>query len=190
MEKPPMLGKNIQKFRTAQSLTLNVLSERSGVSKAMLSQIEADKVNPTIATIWKIAQGLGIAIQDILEGTNEPRRKFQLNKYENITVLDTDEEGILIHVLSPLSMVGDLEMYMLTFQPGKILQSEAHFPESEEFLTLISGTLRVCAGSRKTVMQKGDFLTYHCDIEHSIENIGEDPAVVHMVVRYNSAPGT
>lgn len=185
-----MVGKNIQKFRNAQNLTLNVLSERSGVSKAMLSQIEADKVNPTIATIWKIAQGLGIAIQDILEGTSEPRRKFQLNKYENITILDTEEEGVLIHVLSPLSMVGDLEMYTLRFKPGKALVSEAHFPKSEEFLTLISGRIEVTAGKNISVMEKGDFLTYHCDIEHSIKNIGDEDALVHMVVRYNSSPSS
>ena len=56
MENPPMIGKNIQRIRNSRKLTLNVLSERSGVSKAMLSQIESDKVNPTVATVWKIAQ--------------------------------------------------------------------------------------------------------------------------------------
>ena len=56
MQTPPMIGKNIQRIRSARKLTLNVLSERSGVSKAMLSQIESDKVNPTVATVWKIAR--------------------------------------------------------------------------------------------------------------------------------------
>ena len=54
MEHPPMIGKNIQKLRTARSLTLNVLSERSGVSKAMLSQIESNKVNSPISTLSKV----------------------------------------------------------------------------------------------------------------------------------------
>ena len=50
--------------------------ERSGVSKAMLSQIETNKVNPTIATIWKIARGLNIEIQDILD--SKPSTKTRL----------------------------------------------------------------------------------------------------------------
>ncbi len=54
---PPQIGSNIQRIRKEQGLTLEVLAERSGVSKAMLSQIESDKVNPTVLTIWKIALG-------------------------------------------------------------------------------------------------------------------------------------
>ncbi len=186
MEKPPMIGKNIQRIRSAQKLTLNVLSEKSNVSKAMLSQIESDKVNPTIATVWKIAQGLGVEINELLAGAREPNRKFQHERQENITTLDTEEEGVLIHVLSPLSMVGDLEMYILTFEPGSSLQSEAHFLKTEEFLTVLEGEVQVTAGKNRTRMGRGDFITYHCDIEHSIENTGNSQASVHLVVRYNS----
>lgn len=74
MQTPPMIGKNIQRIRSARKLTLNVLSERSGVSKAMLSQIESDKVNPTVATVWKIARGLNVELNDLLEADDEPKR--------------------------------------------------------------------------------------------------------------------
>jgi len=185
MDKPPMIGKNIQQLRNTQGLTLNVLSERSGVSKAMLSQIESDKVNPTIATVWKIAQGLGVEIHTLLAGSSEPKRKFQVNRYENITTLDTDDEGVHIHVLSPLSMVEDLEMYILTFDAHATQNSEAHFPKTEEFLTVLKGHIRIKAGSNTSDLRKGDFISYHCDIEHSIENIGNSEAKVHLVVRYN-----
>ena len=190
MDHPPLIGKNIQKIRNSQNLTLNVLSERSGVSKAMLSQIESNKVNPTIATVWKISQGLGVEIHALLEGTDEPKRKFSINRYENIVTLDTDEEGVLIHVLSPLSMVGDLELYMLTFEPGAILRSDPHFPNSEEFITVIKGQVKVTAGKNVTELRKGDFIAYHCDVDHSIENSGTGKTVVHMVVRYNKSSAT
>ncbi len=185
MERPPKIGKNIQQLRNSQGFTLNVLSERSGVSKAMLSQIESDKVNPTVATVWKIAQGLGVEIHSLLAGDTEPQRKFRINRYENITTLDTDDEGVHIHVLSPLSMVEDLEMYILTIAPGASLSSDAHFPKTEEFLSVIKGEVRVRAGSNTGDLKKGDFISYHCDIEHSIENIGKSEAKVHLVVRYN-----
>ncbi len=190
MDHPPMIGKNIQKIRNSQNLTLNVLSERSGVSKAMLSQIESNKVNPTIATVWKISQGLGIEIHAILEGAKEPKRKFNVNRYENIVILNTDEEGVLIHVLSPLSMVEDLELYMLTFDPGAVLSSEPHFPNSEEFITVIKGQVKVTAGKNVTELKKGDFIAYHCDVDHSIKNSGTGKTVVHMVVRYNKSSVT
>ena len=190
MERPPMIGKTILRIRNSQNLTLNVLSERSGVSKAMLSQIETDKVNPTVATVWKIAQGLGVEIHDLLSGGNDQRKKFHVNRYENITTLDTDEEGVLIHVLSPLSMVEDLELYMLTFETWTSLNSDPHFPNSEEFLTVIKGTVSVQAGNNETELKKGDFIAYHCDVPHAIRNTGAGKAVVHLVVRYNDSPAT
>lgn len=187
MESPPMIGKNIQKLRNARNLTLNVLSERSGVSKAMLSQIESDKVNPTIATVWKIARGLSVDLQDLLDSNGTPKRKFAVNRSEAIKVLDTAEHGVTIKVFSPLEMAGDLEMYMLTFDPKSALASEPHFPGTEEFLTVHKGVVKVAAGANSTELHKGDFLAYHADIEHVIANEGTGPAVISMVVRY--APG-
>jgi len=179
-----MIGRNIQEIRKQQGLTLGVLSEKSGVSKAMLSQIEAEKVNPTIATVWKIAQGLDVDINTLLKGTAEPLRKFVVTRSDSITRLDTEEEGVHIKVLSPISMVEDLEMYLVTIKNGGKLESSPHFAGTEEFLTILQGKVRVTAGKNATELSSGDFIRYNCDIEHAIENIGSEEAVVHMVVRF------
>lgn len=182
---PPPVGKNMKRLRKEAALTLDVLAERSGVSKAMLSQIEAERVNPTVATVWKIAQGLGVEINELLAGSAEPVRKFHLTRKDNITVLDTDERGLHIKVLTPMQMVEDLEMYLLTFVPGGALRSAPHFPQTEEFLTVFEGAIRVRAGERDAELGEGDFIRYQCDVEHDIENISDGPSVVHMVVRFH-----
>lgn len=185
METPPPIGKNIQKFRQARHLTLNILSERSGVSKAMLSQIESDKVNPTVATVWKIARGLNIDINDILEANPQPKRDFIVNPTAtNGHIIETTENGVKIRILSPLNMVEDLEMYLITFDPHSSLPSEPHFSGTQEFLTIIKGSVSVKAGHNECTLKKGDFLMYHCDIDHTITCSGNSPAILHMVVRY------
>lgn len=183
--RPPQIGSNIQTIRKHHNLTLDMLSEKSGVSKAMLSQIESDKVNPTVATVWKIAQGLAVDINTLLQGSNEPVRKFTVTRSRNVTTLDTDEEGLHIKVLSPITMVEDLEMYLLTFKPGGALHSSPHFPQTEEFLTIFEGRVRVAAGDNVTDLEPGDFISYHCDVDHSIENLSDKRAVLHMVVRFH-----
>lgn len=184
--KPPVIGKNMQSLRKQQNLTLDVLAEKSGVSKAMLSQIESEKVNPTVATVWKIAQGLGVEINELLKGETVSPRRFKVLREDRITRLDSDEPGVHIKVLSPISMVEDLEMYYVTFRPRGILRSEPHFPNTEEFLTVIRGEVRVQAGENTSDLKAGDFITYHCDVPHSIENLSAgDEAEVHMVVRFN-----
>lgn len=183
--KPPLIGKNIQKLRKARGLTLDVLSERSGVSKAMLSQIEQEKANPTVATVWKIAQGLDAEINSLLGAEGEGARRFRVVRRDEILKLETDEPGIHLRVLSPVSMVEDLEMYLLSFEPHAVLRSAPHFPRTEEFLTVIDGAVRVTAGDNVSDLAAGDFVTYHCDVEHDIENLGDRCATVHMVVRFH-----
>ncbi len=184
VRQPPLIGGNIRRLRKEAGITMDVLAERSGVSKAMLSQIESEKVNPTVATVWKIAQGLAVDINELLAGSTGPVRKFHVTTRDDITVLDSDEEGLHISVLTPIQLVEDLEMYLLTFKAGGALRSAPHFPRTEEFLTVISGAVRVRAGERDAVLTEGDFIRYQCDVDHDIENTFQGESRVHMVVRF------
>ncbi|RKX79751.1 MAG: XRE family transcriptional regulator [Spirochaetes bacterium] len=186
-KKPPQVGKNIQKIRKNHKMTLDVLAEKSGVSKAMLSQIESEKVNPTIATIWKIAQGLDVEINALFSGQEEMLRKFEISRKNDITKLDTDENNVHIRVFSPISMAEDLEMYMFILEPKKAHYSAPHAPRTEEFLTILEGRCRVTAGSKTEILEEGDFIYYHADIEHSLENLSEGETKIYMVVRFKKS---
>ena len=181
---PPSIGKNTKKERLYQQLTMDDLAAASGVSKAMLSQIESDKVNPTIATMWKIAHALKVDFNVLLKGEGEKTRKFTVNRREDITTLDASAEGVYIKVLSPISMSEDLELYTLTFKPKAILCSIPHYPETEEYLTVLRGKVKVTAGAKSAVLHEGDVLVYQCDIEHTIENISTKESMLYMVVRF------
>lgn len=181
---PPSVGRNIQRIRKQQQLTLGVLAERSGVSKAMLSQIESEKVNPTVATIWKIARGLEVELDALLKDTGTPVRKFLVSRREELGRLDPRENGPHVQVLSPLAMAEDLEIYLFTFEPGAALRSQPHAPQTEEYLTVLDGRLRVGAGDKSAELEAGDFIIYNCDVDHSIENIASGPSRVHMIVRF------
>ena len=58
LETPPKVGSEIQRIRLQHNLTLDQLAVKSGVSKSILSQIERDLSNPTLATIWRITKAL------------------------------------------------------------------------------------------------------------------------------------
>jgi transcriptional regulator with XRE-family HTH domain len=182
---PPQIGSNIQRIRKEQGLTLESLAERSGVSKAMLSQIESDKVNPTVLTIWKIARGLDVELDAILKGSWEPARRFSVTRKDDAVILDAPDDGPHIQVYSPLSMAEDLEIYQLTFDAGAALVSGPHAPRTEEYLTVLEGHVRVEAAGKKAELGPGDFITYHCDVDHVIENPSDEPARIHMVVRFH-----
>ena len=182
--KPPAIGVNVKRQRLEQKMSLDKLAEASGVSKAMLSQIESAKVNPTVATMWKIAHALKVDFNLLLKGKGDKVRKFEINRHEDLTTLDADEEGVHINVLSPITMAEDLELYILTFQPESILTSSPHYPDTEEFLTVLDGEIEVTAGKNSTVLKKNDVLIYQCDVNHSIKNLSSKESKVYLVVRF------
>jgi quercetin dioxygenase-like cupin family protein len=123
----------------------------------------------------------------LINSDANPKRKFVVSRAESTISLDSNDHGVLIKVLSPIDMVDDLEIYMLTFEPKSSLPSEAHYPGTEEYLSVVKGSIKVEAGGNTTDLHKGDFIAYHSDIEHVISNVSSSQAVVHMVVRYTQA---
>ncbi len=189
-ENAPLIGKNIQRIRKKRQLTLDVLSERSGVSKAMLSQIESEKVNPTVATVWKIARGLEVELDALLKGKSESIKKFIVIRKGNTAVLDTVKDSLHVQVLSPIEMAEDLEIYILTFDKSSLLHSKPHEPKSEEYLTVLEGAVRVKVGTSESELHAGDFIIYSCDVDHLIENIYNGISRIHMIVRFSKKQWT
>jgi len=65
------LGKTIQRLRKAYNLSLSELAEQSGVAKSIISQIERNETNPTLATIWRLSQALDVSIERVLAAGDE-----------------------------------------------------------------------------------------------------------------------
>src|SRR3984893_17726270 len=65
------LGKTVQRLRKAYNLSLSELSEQSGVAKSIISQIERNETNPTLATIWRLSQALDVSIERFLAASDE-----------------------------------------------------------------------------------------------------------------------
>jgi XRE family transcriptional regulator, regulator of sulfur utilization len=65
------LGKTIQRLRKAYNLSLSELAEQSGVAKSIISQIERNETNPTLATIWRLSQALDVSMERVLASVEE-----------------------------------------------------------------------------------------------------------------------
>lgn len=180
---PLVIGKNVRKERHERHLSLDELSASSGVSKATLSQIESGKVNPTVATLWKIAQSINVDLHALIMGESEKIKIFSVSRGEDLPQL-ASVDGVDIRVLSPISFAGDTELYLLDLAPGASLESQPHSPGSMEILAVSSGKFRIHAGKRSAELKAGDVLTYQCDVPHRIENISETPSQLYMTVKF------
>lgn len=180
MGQPPPIGRNIINLRKQKGMSLDELAKRSGVSKSMLSQIEQDKTNPTVITAWKIALALDVSIQELME--SGPGNIIEIIRCDDTPVIFSEDKSCVIKINSPIHMTDNLELYQMTFKPHGKHASMPHFPKAEEFLTVISGKLKVTSGDRSTLLNKGDSARYRADVEHVIENISDETSEAYLVV--------
>jgi XRE family transcriptional regulator, regulator of sulfur utilization len=181
----PDLGKNIAVIRKSRNLSLEELSKRSGVSTGMLSQIEQEKVNPTVAVVWKIAYGLDVPFNELLAQEEEPQIFNLIHKNEAV-ILERDNGRCVFRIISPLSMAEKLELYTLQLKRGGVLESKAHAKGTEEFITVFTGRAAIEVNGREAVLEAGDSIHFHADIDHTIRNLLDGDSMLSMVVRYPS----
>lgn len=179
---PPQVGINIMNHRKQINISLDELSKRSGVSKSMLSQIEQEKTNPTVITLWKIARALDVPMEELMETGNDSQ--IEVLRCDDAPVTYSEDKSCIIRINSPIHMADNLELYFMSFKPRGHHNSTPHFPNVEEFFTVISGKFRITSGNKSTVLNQGDTARYRADLDHSIENLTDKQAQGYLVVLF------
>ncbi|MEH6438284.1 helix-turn-helix domain-containing protein [Massilia sp. DD77] len=179
---PPEVGATLQRLRLARGLTLEDLSRIAGVSKSMLSQIEREKANPTIAITWRLANALGVQISELLSSEVRPTELIRVVDAHEIPTLPGAHAGYSLRILGPMDLAGKYEWYELTLAPGGALASQAHDPGTSEHLSVVIGSVELEVGDEKKKIRHGGTARYPADQDHVIRNAGKTEAKALLVV--------
>lgn len=175
------IGGNIRKFRTARSMTLEDLATVSGISKSMIGQIERGDANPSISTIWKIANGLKVSFSSLI--SVEEVGTGVIDKSEVSVMLTTDGQFENVPFF-PFSAGRNFEMYEVIVQPGASLDSDNHPPKTQEFIIVFSGTLILEKDKESHVIRPDQAYQFTADIPHRYSNIGSEEVKFALVLYY------
>jgi transcriptional regulator with XRE-family HTH domain len=174
------LGKTIQRLRKAYKLSLSELAEQSGVAKSIISQIERNETNPTLATIWRLSQALDVSIERVLAAHEDDPFVERVTRADTPS-LSSEDGKVRLAITGWIRTVEWLQWYELTAEPGGELDSEGHQRGSIECLTVLSGALEVEVGGRIERVEAGGTVRYRCDRRHTIRNRGSATARATMV---------
>lgn len=177
------LCERVKEQRQKRHWTLEQLSDASGVSRSMLSQIERGQANPTLTVACRIAQAFGISIGDLVE---EPWAASGISviRADDPAHIFRSDDKCQIRTLSPLNMEKNIEFYEIMLAPGASIDSAPHFDGTKEFLTIQKGAMKVLSGSDRCELKKGDSAHYRADVPHSIRNNTKSDAHAFLVVTY------
>lgn len=178
------IGERAKAARKNAGMTLDALSRASGVSKAMLSQIEQNKANPTVVVLNKIAIALNKSIGDLIDQP-APATLFDIVRSGDPHHVWTSNQACSGRSLSPLWMEKNLEFFELSFPRKGELLSKPHAAGTIEIATVVKGEVEVRSGDKRIHLLAGDSATYSADTEHHLRNIGRGEANIFLVVSYS-----
>lgn len=180
MDLGKLIGANLKQLRTERNLTLGQLSALSGISKAMLSDIEKGSGNPTINTIWKIANGLKVPFTRLMEGS-EPGAT--LVRGEEV-LPQTEEEGhYRVYCYFPGGSGRSFELFAMELDPHCANTSAGHLAQAQEYVYVTSGQLCLETGGQEYLLNPGDALAFDSTVEHTYRNRGET-MVTGLIINY------
>lgn len=174
------LGKTVQRLRKAYNLSLSELSEQSGVAKSIISQIERNETNPTLATIWRLAQALDVSIERVLQAAEDEPFVDKTSKGDT-PILTSDDGKCRLSIIGWIKTVEWLQWYEFSADPGGVLESDPHQRGSIECLSVREGELEVEVAGVIEKAKAGETLRYRCDRPHTIRNVSDKPAQATMV---------
>lgn len=181
------VGENLKRLRAERGWSLDELSSRSGVSKAMLHQIELGKSIPTIAVVWRVAHGLRVPFSDLLA---QPKASSDVLLRRAEAKLLTNADGTFSsRALFPFhGPARSAEFYELRIAPGGVEAAAAHAHGTTEYLALVAGAVEVLAEGERWSLAAGDCLVFAADRPHSYRNAGEREAQLFLMMTY-ALPG-
>ena len=175
-----LVSENIKRIRQEKNLSLGDVAKLSDVSKSMLAQIERGEGNPTLSTLWKIANGMQVSFNTLIA---QPKLPYKVTKLAEIEPILDMNGG-----LKNYSLFSDIENNFSVYQieVGKEISwiSEAHLCGTAEFVIVIQGTLEIKLEEKTFILKKGENLWFKADVPHGYCNLDEGTTIFHNIL-YN-----
>ncbi len=182
----PVVGGNLRRLRLRRGLSLEKLAQRSGVSRAMLGQIELGQSAPTINVLWKIARALDVTFATLIQAREAGGTTVL--KRESAKVLASAGGAFTSRALFPFDGPRRAEFYELRLAPRASESADAHASGTIENLVVNAGQLELVLGATEPGethrLGTGDAIVFGADVPHVYVNVGSGDCVMYLVMTY------
>lgn len=178
----PVVGANLRRLRTRRGLSLERLAQISGVSRAMLGQIELGQSAPTINVLWKIARALEVTFSALISSRTQAGA-LVLRSAES-KLLTSKDRSFSSRALFPFDEPRRVEFYELRLAANCVEDADAHPPGTTENLVVTAGTVEIDVGGDTHRLDAGDSILFEADTPHAYRNPGQNESVMYLVMTY------
>lgn len=160
-------------------------SQKTGVSKAMLGQIERGESSPTIATLWKIASGLDVSFSSFVEDVSSTGAPL-IHRSSHLKQLHPHDDKIRVMPLFAYEEPLKFEVFIIELLPGCEHLSPPHQKGVIEHVIVSCGEIEVFAHGTWHPLSENEGLRFHADQPHGYRNVARTKATFHDMIHYSS----
>lgn len=174
------IGARVRQERHTRRWTLDQLAEAAAVSRRMVVNVEQGAANPSVGTLLRISDALGIGLPSLVERPQaRPVKVTRAGEGATLWSGPAGGRGVLVAGTEPPDV---LELWDWVLGPGDSHASEAHTGGTKELVQVQAGTVSVSVAGQSVSLDVGDAVAFPGDVEHSYANRGEEPARFSLAV--------
>ncbi len=174
------LGYKIGRLRQERGLTLQEVSDGSGLTPSFLSRLERDKVNISVANLRKLALFFNVQMTYFFEGEDN-QQVGQVVRSDERVKLSLDDAPVQVHSLLPANNYFESRLVEALPEGGQ----QGFSARVGQMIHLLRGRLKYHLGEEEYVLEEGDTLFYQDELAYGWSNIGSEPVVLLTVSAIN-----
>ncbi|AQS37739.1 transcriptional regulator, XRE family with cupin sensor [Shewanella psychrophila] len=171
------LGGRLKQARSHKGWSLDRAGAETGVSKAMLGQIERGESSPTIVRLWSIANGFELPLSYFLT---------DLEVTKTPDLMKNEESDIEVVTLFPFDKETGMETFQIILAPGREYLSAPHNKGVIEHIIVVSGSMEYFLNKRWKHLAEGQVVKFGANRQHGYRNLSQSPTKIHNIICYKS----
>lgn len=181
------VARTVRRIRAERGWSLDSLAARAGVSKGVLVGLEQGGANPSLGTLLRVSDALGVPLTRMVQVEEEPLvRLLPADRHADLWRGDAGGAGTLVAGTDPGAPAGGrgpaMELWRWRLAPGEARRSEPHRPGCREILLVTEGALTLEVGGTEQVLDHGTAAVFHGDAPHAYRNHTGAPARFTLAV--------
>ena len=173
------IGERLRELREARNISMRALATRSGLSANALSMIERGRASPSVSTLYKLADALGVSITSFFSSNTDKKQVVFLQADERTRVSFT--RGIF-EALGGEQFVGRVEPFLLTLENNANSGPRSMAHTGHEFVFCLRGKLEYQVERQGYELSAGDSLLFAAQLKHRWKNTGGNVATALIII--------
>lgn len=189
MSSNSIVGFKIKGLRESKNISIEELSERSGLSVEQITSIENEQYLPSLGPLIKVARALGVRLGTFLDDNDSlgpvvcRAEERELNSSISFSNDATDaRKHMEYHPLAKQKTGRHMEPFIIDIQPSEEKEFKLSAHEGEEFIYVMEGEVEIEYGKEKYVLKEGDSIFYDSIVKHHVHGAPGKAAKILAVI--------